>query len=341
MQGSKKSLHLPWHQGEGYWLCAWIAPEHRTVITALEALGAISISEGVWGLAAGPRWAERWAAMEAILAPLPASEQFSVAIIPGTQAPDAQLLSMSRKTLAEVRHIAENLWLGEALLGGRILCYFLPVMDKRGKPFGSESLARLRTESGQLISGGSIFAASKALNMEHMVDRHLHVEAIRNFVSGDYPGFLFINFIPGFIQKPDVYLDGLREAADQFGLASKRIVLELTQPESKKDRSHLKSVCEYGRNRGYAISLDDMESPDVAQLLIQDIRPDFVKLDIRLVRQALEEKGKNTIQHLVSLCHQAGAMVIAEGVETTATHQALLDIGVDLFQGYLFSPPEA
>jgi EAL domain-containing protein (putative c-di-GMP-specific phosphodiesterase class I) len=37
--------------------------------------------------------------------------------------------------------------------------------------------------------------------------------------------------------------------------------------------------------------------------------------------------------------HAIGATVIGEGIETEEVHQALRALGVDLFQGYLFSPP--
>jgi EAL domain-containing protein (putative c-di-GMP-specific phosphodiesterase class I) len=42
---------------------------------------------------------------------------------------------------------------------------------------------------------------------------------------------------------------------------------------------------------------------------------------------------------MVTLCHDMGATVVAEGVETAAERDALVDLGCDLLQGYLFAKP--
>ncbi|MDE3037336.1 MAG: EAL domain-containing protein, partial [Pseudomonadota bacterium] len=182
-------------------------------------------------------------------------------------------------------------------------------------------------------------AASHALGIQHVIDRHLQVQAIRTFVSSEFNGFLFVNFFPGFIQRPAVYLEGLSETARNFGVIAKHIVLDFTRSEMPRDITHLKSVCEYGRSRGYSIALDDVESVEVAKKLLPEIRPDFVKIDMRLARQAADPAARNIIRRLVELAHAGSSTVIGEGIETEDIYQALRQLGVDLFQGYLFAPP--
>ena len=45
------------------------------------------------------------------------------------------------------------------------------------------------------------------------------------------------------------------------------------------------------------------------------------------------------IRSLTGLCHEMGMHVVAEGVETVAERDALVDLGCDLFQGFLFARP--
>ena len=219
------------------------------------------------------------------------------------------------------------------------MCYLQPVMSDKDKIFGYESFARVKAEDGSVIAGDKIVAASKALGIEYMIDRHLQVQAIKTFASSAFNGFLFVNFFPGFIHRPAVYLEGLSETAKSFGVIAKHIVLDFTKSETPRDLVHLKSVCEYGRSRGYSIALDDIESVESARKLIGEIHPDFVKIGMQLVRQAMEPGARETIRQIVELVAASGGTAIGEGVETDEIFQALKLLGVDLFQGYLFSPP--
>ena len=53
----------------------------------------------------------------------------------------------------------------------------------------------------------------------------------------------------------------------------------------------------------------------------------------------LRKETSILISALIHACHQLGARVLAEGVETEEQVQALLDIKCDAVQGYLFGKP--
>ncbi len=49
---------------------------------------------------------------------------------------------------------------------------------------------------------------------------------------------------------------------------------------------------------------------------------------------------RRVVGAIASLCRELGSRVVAEGVETVAeAHRMLVDLGIDLLQGYLFARP--
>jgi EAL domain-containing protein (putative c-di-GMP-specific phosphodiesterase class I) len=74
---------------------------------------------------------------------------------------------------------------------------------------------------------------------------------------------------------------------------------------------------------------------------IIDLRPDFVKLDISLVRRVNAHLGRQAM--VVGMRHfarTAGCRLIAAGVETIEEAATLTSLGVEFAQGYLFGHPE-
>ena len=68
--------------------------------------------------------------------------------------------------------------------------------------------------------------------------------------------------------------------------------------------------------------------------------PEFVKLDMSLVRDVDQSQAKRKIiGSMVGLCHEMGKQIIAEGIETAAERDTLIDLGCDLLQGYFFARP--
>lgn len=339
MSNENKAFNLPWHQYDKYWILVGMknsAPP-ASLMQALKSAG-MKISGNMMIVETGRDWKTVWDAIYTQLGYSGELQSVEVAVVPN-EMPVIGQTPIDWKTAAGVQQIAESLWLCDALIEDRIVCYLQPVVSGRDKVFGYESFARAQGKNDAIIGGDKIMEASRALGIEYMIDRHLHVQAITTFVCSDFDGFLFVNLFPGFIHRPSIYLEGLSEAAKNFGIVPKHIVLDFVHSENPRDVLQLKSICEYGRSRGYSLALDDIESLEGAKKLMPDIRPDFVKLDMKLARKVEESSKRDVIARIVELAHEHGATVIAEGVETEAMHTALKGLGVDLFQGYYFSPP--
>lgn len=347
---SISAFNLPFNQATDFWL-ALFPPAEQSVLPGSEAhafqamvasfnMQPITRPSPGYLLAIHGKWSDVWQKIASQLKEWDLHTRCDAALVPGDTVPAPEQLAFARKPANVLTAIAESLWLGEAMLGDHIVCYMQPVLDKRGKIFGYEAFARVETD-GEPIGGGKIIAASRALNAEYMLDRHLHVKAVTSFIQSDLEGFLFINFVPGFIHRPEKYLEGLSEAARFNGMPAKQIVLDFAHTETERDLGHYKSIFEYCRSKGYSLSLDDISTSAMARRILDTIRPDFLKLDIDLVRNAQLNAEQRAIADLVSIAHAAGATVIAEGVETEEIHRELLRADIDLFQGYLFSPPVA
>jgi EAL domain-containing protein (putative c-di-GMP-specific phosphodiesterase class I) len=88
------------------------------------------------------------------------------------------------------------------------------------------------------------------------------------------------------------------------------------------------------------IAVDDAGSGIANFAHIVDLQPDFVKLDIGLVRGVDADLARQAM--IVALCHFArntGCQLIAEGVETRAEARTLKSLGVDFGQGYWYGHP--
>lgn len=334
------NFHLPYNQSETYWLALFPHSLDAALSSSLMSLG-LQVIEGGFALRLSKSWAEGWKNVRAAIAQHGSAETCEVALIPSDAPPGLQDYHMAKTTVAAIDVLADSLWLGDAMLEDRVVSYMQPMLDKRGKVFGYEAFARVETPNGPPIGGGKIIEASKGLNAQYILDRHLHVKAVTSFISSDLEGFLFINFVPGFIHRPEKYLEGLTDAAKFNGMPAKQIVLDFTRCESPNDLHQMKAIFDYCRAKGYSLSLDDISSTPLAKKILDAIRPDFIKLDIALVRGALGGEQQKTIAELVALAHSVGVTVAAEGVESQEIHNELMKAGVDLFQGYLFSPPVA
>lgn len=325
-----------WAQDSSYWLVLEgpnaVAPSGFQPIHHKKDLAALKV---------GPNWRDAWVNMAAQLAKQPgAATGHRAAVIAATELPALPELQLALRPVNDIHAIAANLWLVESVQHGRLDCYMQRVLDRNGTQVGFEAFARMEAADGGVTGGGAIMQAAHALRMEYQLDRLLHKQAIESFVGSDLEGYIFINFLTGFIHRPEVYFDGLSQAVSRTHIRPASVVLDVPLGDYAKDMTKLKSIATYCHARGFALALDDVTSSDGLAALLLEIRPAFVKLDGTFGAGMNQARAQGMLQDIVRISHASGVSVLAEGVENAAQHETYLAAEVDMFQGYLFGAPE-
>lgn len=215
---------------------------------------------------------------------------------------------------------------------------FHPILDlKRHGVWGYEAL--VRGVSGQ--GAGQILAMVDEAN-RYKFDQACRVKAIELasllFVEPDTR--LSINFMPNAVYEPAACIRATLEAAHWVGFAHQQIMFEFTENERMTDVAHVQRIVTEYRKQGFATALDDFGAGYAGLNLLASFQPDFIKLDMDLIRGIAASHARQTIvAGVVSITRQLGIEVIAEGVETAAELDTLREAGIHLFQGYLFAKP--
>ncbi len=149
-----------------------------------------------------------------------------------------------------------------------------------------------------------------------------------------------INFKPGAMYRPQSCVRPTLAAARRTGFPPDRIVFELTEDERVGDFAFLREIFEVYRANRFSTAIDDFGAGYAGLTLLAEYQPDWVKLDMALVRGLDGDAARRAIvAAVVGMCGALGVGLIAEGVETRAELDALRSLGVTVFQGYLFARP--
>lgn len=123
------------------------------------------------------------------------------------------------------------------------------------------------------------------------------------------------------------------------GLAPSQVVVEILESDIG-DRSQLAEAVGYYRDLGCLVAIDDFGAGHSNFDRIMQLEPDMVKLDRSLIRQASDSAtARRMLPSLVALLHEAGSLVVVEGIESEREAVIALDAGADFAQGYHFARP--
>ena len=125
---------------------------------------------------------------------------------------------------------------------------------------------------------------------------------------------------------------------EERGLTGNALVLEITETALAGDLGLAADVLAELRAAGVRIELDDFGSGYASFKALHDLPLDGVKLDGDLVGD-MEPGGRQLLAATVNIGRRLGLKVVAEGVETGDTLEAVQVLGVDSAQGFLLSCP--
>ena len=195
--------------------------------------------------------------------------------------------------------------------------------------------ALMRVDEPMLPHPGAVLEAAERVGRIHDVGRAVRKCVVANAQAAENDRLLFVN-----IHSEDLLDRNLYLSDSPFSLLAPRVVLEVTERASLDQIPHIHYKIAKLRDLGFQIALDDLGAGCAGLTSFARLEPEFVKLDMALVRDVHENPTKqNVIRSIVHLCKDLNKRIIAEGVESVDERSILIEIGCDLFQGYLFAKP--
>lgn len=196
--------------------------------------------------------------------------------------------------------------------------------------------ALMRSNEPALPHPGAVLDAAERLGRVQDVGRRMRELTARAAAGAPNGVLLFVNLHPTDLLDPELASDSVPLAK----LAS-RTVLEITERSTLDDIKGLEARLSILRFMGFRAAVDDMGAGYAGLTSFARLEPEFVKLDMGLVREIDSSPIRQRIvQAMVSLCQDMTMRVIAEGIETARERETLLDLGCDWMQGYWFARPQ-
>lgn len=138
------------------------------------------------------------------------------------------------------------------------------------------------------------------------------------------------------------FADWVEEVLDRTGLAPSALIVEVTESALMDDIPTIRRAFERLRSQGVRVALDDFGTGYSSLARLQDLPVDVIKLDRAFVSNVdVRQQARGMASAILQLSTAIDAAIIAEGVETQAEADTLLDLGYELAQGYLLARPMA
>lgn len=197
--------------------------------------------------------------------------------------------------------------------------------------------ALLRSNEQSLRAPPDLLGAAERLGRLHDLGRRIRETVARSAPMARDDALLFVNLHAADLNDSEL----LSPSSPLAGIAT-RVVLEITERSSLDEVHDLGTKVGRLRELGFRIAVDDLGAGYAGLSSFSQLEPEFVKLDMSLVRGVdVSTRKRSVVRAMARLCTKELAIqVISEGVETTQERDVLAEEGCDLLQGYLFAKPD-
>ena len=225
---------------------------------------------------------------------------------------------------------------GNAMLDFEVRMAFQPIVDATTRTiYAYEALVR-----GSNGEGASAVIERVRPEQLYRFDQTCRVKAIATAAELGMQTRLSINFSPNAVYEPANCIRLTLAAAECCGFDPRQLIFEVTESERILDVQHVVRIIKDYQARGFLTAIDDFGAGYAGLNLLVQFQPDIIKLDMALIRNIDQDRVRRSITSgIVATCRELGCELLGEGVETAAEYRALREMGVTLFQGYLFAKP--
>lgn len=250
---------------------------------------------------------------------------------------EAVLVAKSQLDAQEVERRQQFI---ELLVNNDIHMVYQPVVELHsGRVIGYEALCR-GPENSFFASPLILFGYAEKTNQLYALEKAAREKALAA-LGRELAGYsLFLNISPQVVHDPSFRADEIRAYLDQVGATPARVAFEITERTSIEDFRAFRQALEYYRQHGFKVAVDDAGSGYSSLQAIAELQPDYIKLDLSLIRDIDKNPTKrNLVETFLVFAEKTGSRIIAEGIENGEEMACLQEMGVPFGQGFFLARP--
>jgi diguanylate cyclase (GGDEF)-like protein len=235
--------------------------------------------------------------------------------------------------------------LGRSLGRGELALLYQPIIDLRsGVASGVEALVRWRHPTRGLLGPNEFIPLAEETGVIVAVGTWVLEEACRQVAEWSAANSvgrsiaLTVNLSAQQLQEAD-FADRLKAVLERTGLDANQLVLEMTETAIFHDTSSTIARLVETRALGVRIAIDDFGTGYSSLGYLRRFQADILKVAQEFVGKTERADEWPFAAAIVALGRALGMTIIAEGIEEPRQLAKLRELGCQLGQGFLFSPP--
>ncbi|MGE4406196.1 phosphodiesterase DibA [Pseudomonas sp.] len=234
--------------------------------------------------------------------------------------------------------------LRQALEQGQLRLHYQPIYDLRqGEIAGFEALVRWQHPEKGLISPATFIPIAEESGLISAIDRWVMEQACHQarewLVQGRPLGFIAVNISSRLFGLGELDLQVATTLADS-GLDARYLELEITESAVMQDPDAALELLQRLRALGVHLAIDDFGTGYSSLQRLKRMNVHKLKIDQGFVRGLPQDREDAAItRSVISLAHNLGLQVVAEGIEAIDQAAFLLAHDCDFGQGYGFARP--
>jgi diguanylate cyclase (GGDEF)-like protein/PAS domain S-box-containing protein len=233
--------------------------------------------------------------------------------------------------------------LREALTRDGLTLHFQPVVGVDGAILTAEALVRWPHPDRGLLAPDVFLPVAEQGDLLRELDRWVLRTALKEaagwpLVNGEAVAVAvnLSGLVPG---DPD-FVDAVANAVAESGIEWDRVVLELVETSLVDLPSRTRQAMAELVERGVRFAVDDFGTGYSSLARLKDLPAQIIKVDRRFVAGVGNDSSDFAVARaVVDMARAMGRSCVAEGVETATQFHVLRGVGVDAYQGWLFSRP--
>jgi len=233
--------------------------------------------------------------------------------------------------------------LRRAIENDELTLYYQPKVSlKTGSCIGVEALVRWQHPRRGIVPPDQFIPLAEQTGLIRPLSRWVLNAALRQSRAWQQDGLevpIAINLSMRDLHDPDLP-DTVAELLATWQVPTAQLMVEITENGLMADPARALSTVTGLRAMGIRIAIDDFGTGYSSLAYLKRLPLDELKIDRSFVRElAADRDDLAIVRSTISLGHDLGLKIVAEGVEDRATMDLLRSLGCDVGQGYHFSRP--